>query len=427
MRLRIDLAYDGSAFHGWAAQPGLRTVQGELESALGHRPAPLSRADGLRRPDRHRGPRARAGRPPRPRLVVRSPSPRPASFRRLNGVLPPDVRVRRVAVAADGFDARFSPLWRRYAYRICDGVPDPLTRDHVLAWPRALDVDAMNEASSALLGLHDFAAFCKQREGATTVRTLLDLAWVRSGDLLTGTVRADAFCHHMVRSLVGSLLAVGEGRRPVRWPAEVLSAGVRDPAVTVVPAARPDPRGGRLPAGRRAGRARRAGTNQAGRDMTAPPAEVLDAFGATGDAGASRRRQAAHLESRRHRAQAGRGRGRARLGVRGLRRLVGGRRPGAAASAGREVPGPSPAGAPTSSCPGTPRASATTRRGSGTRRRRSTRPCASCRDRRSSTPATTPGRTATGWPGRAKRRRATRETLALLTRAIDPARAGRRQ
>ena len=94
----------------------------------------------------------------------------------------------------------------------------------------------MNEASSALLGLHDFASYCKQRAGATTTRTLLDLSWTRSGDLLEGAVRADAFCHHMVRSLVGSLVEVGQGRRPVGWPAEVLAARVRDPAVSVVPA-----------------------------------------------------------------------------------------------------------------------------------------------------------------------------------------------
>ena len=104
-----------------------------------------------------------------------------------------------------------------------------------LAWPRPLDVDALNEASATLLGLHDFAAFCRQREGATTIRTLLDLAWVRDGDVLTATVRADAFCHHMVRSLVGCLLAVGEGRRPHTWAGDVLAAGVRDPAVTVAP------------------------------------------------------------------------------------------------------------------------------------------------------------------------------------------------
>ncbi len=157
-----------------------------------------------------------------------------------------------MVAAPDGFDARFSPLWRRYAYRLCDGIADPLTRDHVLAWPRPLDVDAMNEASVPLLGLRDFAAYCKQREGATTVRTLLDLSWARSGDVLTGTVRADAFCHHMVRSLVGALLAVGEGRRPVAWPGEVLSAGDRDPAVAVVPALRADARGGRVPTRRRA-------------------------------------------------------------------------------------------------------------------------------------------------------------------------------
>ena len=158
-----------------------------------------------------------------------------ALARRLNGVLPADLRVRRVVAAPDGFDARFSPLWRRYAYRVCDGVPDPLTRGHVLAWPRPLDVDAMNEASAALLGLHDFAAFCKQREGATTVRTLLDL--------VLGPRRRPADRHRPGRRVLpphgpvaGRLPAGrGGGRRPVAWPAEVLAAGVRDPAVTVVP------------------------------------------------------------------------------------------------------------------------------------------------------------------------------------------------
>jgi tRNA pseudouridine38-40 synthase len=93
----------------------------------------------------------------------------------------------------------------------------------------------MNDASARLLGLHDFASFCRRREGATTVRTLLELGWARQGDLVTGTVRADAFCHHMVRSLVGCLVAVAEGRRPAGWPAQVLAAAVRDPAVTVLP------------------------------------------------------------------------------------------------------------------------------------------------------------------------------------------------
>jgi tRNA pseudouridine38-40 synthase len=147
------------------------------------------------------------------------------------------VRVRRVVEAPDGFDARFSALWRRYAYRITDqpAIVDPLARNHVLAWPRPLDLAAMNEASALLLGEHDFASFCRQREGATTIRTLLELVWARDdGGRAVATVRADAFCHSMVRSLVGCLLAVGDGRRPPAWARDVLRAETRDPAVTVV-------------------------------------------------------------------------------------------------------------------------------------------------------------------------------------------------
>lgn len=233
MRLRIDLAYDGGDFYGWATQPGLRTVQGEVESAL---------MTVLRVPEAATvcAGRTDAGVHARGQVahvdVPDDAAVGEALTRRLNGVLAPDVRIRRVVVAPPGFDARFSPLWRRYAYRVCDGVPDPLTRGTVLAWSRPLDDALLDEASRQLLGLHDFASFCKRREGATTVRTLLELSWSREGDLLTGTVRADAFCHHMVRSLVGALLAVGDGRRPTGWPAEVLAAAVRHPGVTVAPA-----------------------------------------------------------------------------------------------------------------------------------------------------------------------------------------------
>ena len=112
-----------------------------------------------------------------------------------------------------------------------------MERGSVVRWQRHLDVDAMNSAATHLLGHHDFAAFCKKRKGATTIRTLQELTWARGADgLAVATVQADAFCHHMVRSLVGCLLAVGEGRRPVGWPAEVLAAATRDPAVAVVPA-----------------------------------------------------------------------------------------------------------------------------------------------------------------------------------------------
>jgi len=173
-----------------------------------------------------------------------SAPPEQALVRRLRGVLPDDVRVRRVAVAPVGFDARFSASWRRYAYRVCDhpaGAP-PLRRHDVLAVTSPqLDVEAMNRACASLSGLHDFAAFCKRRDqasGATTVRTLLEYSWSRlpseDGDLLVARVVADAFCHSMVRALVGGALAVGTGHRPPAWLAEVLRGRSRDPRITVV-------------------------------------------------------------------------------------------------------------------------------------------------------------------------------------------------
>lgn len=157
--------------------------------------------------------------------------------RQLNGVLPEDVRIYGVDVAPPGFDARFSALSRRYAYRVSDDpvALDPLRRHDVLWHKRPLDLAAMNEAASSLIGMHDFAAFCRKREGATTVRDLLDVTWVRAeSGLAVATIEADAFCHNMVRALVGALLAVGDGRRPSDWPAAVLTAGVRDPSVPVV-------------------------------------------------------------------------------------------------------------------------------------------------------------------------------------------------
>ena len=246
MRLRIDLAYDGTDFHGWATQPGLRTVQAELSATL---------ATALRTPTvdlvcagrtdtgvHARGQVAHTDIDAEDLAASTGRSPEPpldALRRRVNGILDNDVRVRRVVEAPDGFDARFSALWRRYAYRIADqpGSVDPLARNHVLVWARPLDLTAMNEASERLVGEHDFASFCKQREGATTIRTLLELVWARDDDgRAVATVRADAFCHSMVRSLVGCLLAVGEGRRPPAWAGEVLRAGTRDPAVRVVQA-----------------------------------------------------------------------------------------------------------------------------------------------------------------------------------------------
>ncbi len=160
------------------------------------------------------------------------------AVRTLASVLPPDVRPRGLAPAPDGFDARFSALWRRYSYRVSDerAAADPLRRNETLWYPRRLSVDRMNAAAAALLGEHDFAAFCRRREGATTVRRLLRLDWARDDDgVAVATVVADAFCHNMVRALVGALLAVGEDRRDPGWPRQVLAAAVRDHAVHVVP------------------------------------------------------------------------------------------------------------------------------------------------------------------------------------------------
>ena len=161
-----------------------------------------------------------------------------ALVRRLGGVLPPDVRVHAAAEAPPGFDARFSALRRRYAYRVCDdeaGAP-PLRRHDVLAHHRPLDAAAMDDAAGRLVGLHDFAAFCKRRDGATTVRTLLEYGWTRDGDgFAVARVVADAFCHSMVRALVGALLPVGDGRRDAGWPAQILAGRTRDAAVAVVP------------------------------------------------------------------------------------------------------------------------------------------------------------------------------------------------
>jgi tRNA pseudouridine38-40 synthase len=244
VRVRLDLAYDGTGFHGWATQPGLRTVQGLLEDAL----AMLLRVDGVAvtcagRTDTGVHARGQVAHLDVDDAVLvasagrNAEEPRQALLRRLNGVLPDDVRVLRVAAAPAGFDARFSALWRRYAYRIADSpaAVDPLTRNHVLTWSRPLDLDAMNQAAALLEGEHDFAAFCRKREGATTVRTLLELRWTRDGDgLAEAVVRADAFCHNMVRALVGCLVAVGEGRREPSWAGEVLAARARDSGVTVM-------------------------------------------------------------------------------------------------------------------------------------------------------------------------------------------------
>ena len=237
MRVRLDLAYDGTGYAGWAVQPGERTVQGVLERALqvltrgavGPRVTVAGRTD--------------AGVHARGQVAhVDLPEVRATDrllLRRLNGLLPLDVRVLRAAPAPPGFDARYSALSRTYRYRVVDDVRavDPLRRLDTYVWPRPLDVEAMVEAAGGLVGLHDFAAYCRRRDGATTVRELQRLEWSRTDDgALVATVQADAFCRSMVRSLVGALLAVGDGRRPVGWPGSLLALRARAEHLDVAPA-----------------------------------------------------------------------------------------------------------------------------------------------------------------------------------------------
>lgn len=247
MRLRLDLAYDGTDFSGWAAQPGRRTVEGELSAALttvlrSPEPVRLTVAGRTDAGVHARGQVAHCDVDPSMYAVVpgRSErSPAVALAARLRGVLPADVVVHSATEAPDGFDARFSAIWRRYRYRICDdpSAADPLRRRDTAVLRHELDISAMNDAASMLLGLNDFAPFCKKREGATTIRTLMAYEWERvAAGVVEGAVIADAFCHSMVRALVGCVVPVGEGRLTPEFAAEVLRGGVRDPRVKVMPA-----------------------------------------------------------------------------------------------------------------------------------------------------------------------------------------------
>ena len=251
-RVRLDLAYDGTEFSGWAKQRTQRTVQGELETALGavlrlREPVDLTVAGRTDAGVHASGQVAHADIPTAAWELHGN-----RLLHRLAGKLPQDIRVFSATEAPDGFDARFAALSRRYVYRVCDsryGV-EPVRRRFVLWHNRALDLDALNEASDLMLGEHDFAAYCKKREGATTIRRLLDLHWVRvepedAGRSEVGrsgagrsevwaTVEADAFCHSMVRALVAALLMAGDGTRPAGFPAEVLGSTVRHPGVNVV-------------------------------------------------------------------------------------------------------------------------------------------------------------------------------------------------
>ncbi len=226
MRIRLDIAYDGTHFRGWADQPGLRTVQGTLEEAFARIVGGRVRLVVAGRTDagvHATGQVAHADLDDDQwsRVIARrsrdGAEPAAALAARLRGVLGAyaDVTVSATAVAPDGFDARFSAVWRRYEYRVADGRSgyDPLERHRTTTVRGALDETAMDAAARSLTGLHDFAAYCRAREEATTIRTLLEFGWHRdAAGILIARVKADAFCHSMVRALVGACVAVGDGR-----------------------------------------------------------------------------------------------------------------------------------------------------------------------------------------------------------------------
>jgi tRNA pseudouridine38-40 synthase len=250
IRLRLDISYDGTNFAGWTKQPGLRTVQGELESALAvlfqrHGVAPTLTVAGRTDAGVHA-----IGQVAHLDLTTeqlaslderRGQSGAESLARRLNGIagLNSDVVVLSSRIAPVGFDARFGAVWRRYRYRVEDAsVPrNPLVRGYTLSYPAVLDGAAMNEAASGLLGLHNWASYCKPRDGGTTIRTLQEFGWGRDADgTLVSQVKADAFCHSMVRSLVGASIAVGEGKLAASDLIRLRDAEERTSAFKVAPA-----------------------------------------------------------------------------------------------------------------------------------------------------------------------------------------------
>jgi tRNA pseudouridine38-40 synthase len=238
-RLRIDIAYDGTAFFGWATQPDKRTIQDLVEDAI----AQISRSQvqtivaGRTDAGVHAtGQVIHADLPDA--LFTDGLTYRDLRYK-LNRILDEDLRVMEISDAPEGFHARFSALRRFYTYKILDNneVIAPLSRYDVAPWYRPLDVDLMNKASALVLGHHDFAAFCKFKEGGTTIRTLEKYEWRRDSEgLLIAEVVADAFCYSMVRNLVGAVVCVADGRKDPSWIQELLANKERVSDSLVFPA-----------------------------------------------------------------------------------------------------------------------------------------------------------------------------------------------
>jgi tRNA pseudouridine38-40 synthase len=234
LRLRLDLAYDGTNFSGWGKQPDRRSVQEEVEKAIAK--ISQSKVDSIVAGRTDAGVHAIG-------QVIHVDIPESIQLEelgyKLNRILDTDVRVMDVSIAPPAFHARFSALRRHYTYKILDAnqVISPLHRFDVASWYRPLDIEAMNTASALLLGDHDFAAYCKFREGATTIRQLQKFEWLRDSEgYLVGDVVADAFCYSMVRNLVGAVVCVADGRFGPEWIAQTLANKVRISDSLVFPA-----------------------------------------------------------------------------------------------------------------------------------------------------------------------------------------------
>lgn len=233
--MRATLAYDGAGFHGWAIQQEQRTVQFEIENTVGALIHELDLSTVC-------AGRTDAGVHARGQVIHFDVAKNHSDMskltaQRINKALARDVRILSIEQAPYGFDARFSALWREYSYTVCDRPtgPTPLRRHDVLSWPVPLDLDRLNEASAPLVGTHDFFAFCKEKPRATTIRDVLKLDWHRTADdHVVMTIRADAFCYSMVRSVVGALLPIGDGRKPVSWTQQLLDQEQKNSYVQVM-------------------------------------------------------------------------------------------------------------------------------------------------------------------------------------------------
>lgn len=229
--VRLDIEYDGSKFRGWAAQPGLRTVQGELEAGLAtvlREPVQLTVA-GRTDTGVHAWGQVAS-------FVTEAEVPSDLA-RRLNGVGPRDIAVTEASLAREGFDARRDAKARSYCYRVlARAAPSPFEQGRALWWPHRVDLEALEACAATLIGTHDFTAFTPtQTDHVRFDRDILDASWDRDGDILSFRITADAFMRNMVRVLVGTMLEVASGRRSVDSFEKLLAGAPRSEAGDTAP------------------------------------------------------------------------------------------------------------------------------------------------------------------------------------------------